>query len=95
MPLAGLRISRVLGRIGDMPNGKPGDHPLTDIVVHGMEVFGTPCDELIREINGRPGGPTALGRLNLDTLAPRLGGRPGHPALEAALRNIQRRLPSE
>jgi hypothetical protein len=32
-----------------MPNGKPGDHPLTDIVVHGMTVFGDPVDGLIRD----------------------------------------------
>jgi hypothetical protein len=23
-----------------MPNGKPGDHPLTDILAHGAEVYG-------------------------------------------------------
>jgi hypothetical protein len=33
-----------------MPNGKPGDHPLTDIVVHGHAVFGAPYDDLIRQI---------------------------------------------
>jgi hypothetical protein len=33
-----------------MPNGKPGDHPLTDIFVHKMEVYGPEADELIRKI---------------------------------------------
>jgi hypothetical protein len=33
-----------------MPNGKPGDHPITDIVVHKQSVFGAPFDDLIREI---------------------------------------------
>lgn len=33
-----------------MPNGKPRDHPLTDVLVHGMEVFGPRADGLIREI---------------------------------------------
>lgn len=33
-----------------MPNGKPGDHPFTDIVVHRATVFGEPVDGLIREI---------------------------------------------
>jgi len=33
-----------------MPNGKPGDHPLTDIFVHGLEVYGPEADDLIRKI---------------------------------------------
>jgi len=34
-----------------MPNNKPGDHPLTDIIVHGREVYGPEADELIRGIS--------------------------------------------
>jgi hypothetical protein len=33
-----------------MPNGKPGDHPLTDLFNHGLPVYGEVADELIREI---------------------------------------------
>ena len=33
-----------------MPNGKPGDHPLTDIFVHKSEVYGREADDLIRKI---------------------------------------------
>jgi hypothetical protein len=56
-----------------MPNGKPGDHPLTDIVVHGMEVFGASCDDLIREIV-RIGGQAELdARFDLFRLDPRFG----------------------
>jgi hypothetical protein len=33
-----------------MPNGKPGDHPLTDILVHKMKVYGQEADDLIRRI---------------------------------------------
>ena len=33
-----------------MANGKPGDHPLTDILVHGLEVYGREADDLIRKI---------------------------------------------
>ena len=33
-----------------MPNGKPGDHPLTDIVVHGSRVYSELADELVRRI---------------------------------------------
>jgi hypothetical protein len=31
-------------------NGKHGDHPLTDILLHHLEVYGTETDSLIREI---------------------------------------------
>lgn len=33
-----------------MANGKPGDHPLTDILVHRLKVYGQEADELIRKI---------------------------------------------
>ena len=31
-------------------NGKPHDHPLTDILVHKIEVYGPQTDDLIRRI---------------------------------------------
>lgn len=34
-----------------MPNGHPNDHPLTDILVHGIDVYGAEADELIRKIS--------------------------------------------
>jgi hypothetical protein len=33
-----------------MPNGKPGDNPVTDVVVWGREVYGTEVDALVREV---------------------------------------------
>ena len=33
-----------------MPNGKPGDHPLTDIVVHRLRVYSETAYGLVREI---------------------------------------------
>lgn len=33
-----------------MANGKPGDQPLTDILVHKLEVYGREADDLIRQI---------------------------------------------
>jgi hypothetical protein len=33
-------------------NGKPGDHPLTDILVHSLSVYGQEADDLIRRIAG-------------------------------------------
>ena len=34
-----------------MPDSKPGDHPLTDILVYGREVYGAEADDLIRGIS--------------------------------------------
>lgn len=34
-----------------MPNGKPGDHPVNDILVHGEAVFSPDIDEMIRELH--------------------------------------------
>ena len=33
-----------------MPNGKPGDHPYTDIVTHGRNVYSPKAASLVREI---------------------------------------------
>ncbi|HNQ72298.1 MAG TPA: hypothetical protein PKN95_01680 [Verrucomicrobiota bacterium] len=33
-----------------MPNGKIGDHPLTDIFAHNVDVYGKEATELIRKI---------------------------------------------
>jgi len=33
-----------------VPNGKPGDHPITDILLHNIRVFSRKADRLIREI---------------------------------------------
>ena len=33
-----------------MPNGRPGDHPLTDLLTHGQLVYGSEADQCIREI---------------------------------------------
>jgi len=34
-----------------MPNGTVGDHPLTDILFHRVEVYGLEADETIRKIS--------------------------------------------
>jgi len=33
-----------------MPNGKPGDHPLTDMLVHGGHPFPLDIETMLREI---------------------------------------------
>ena len=35
-----------------MPNGKPGDHPLTDIVKHRLPMFGDEIDDKVRRLDG-------------------------------------------
>ncbi len=34
-----------------MPNGRPGDHPLTDILHHHIAVYSKEIDDLIRKIS--------------------------------------------
>jgi hypothetical protein len=31
-------------------NGKPGDHPLTDVLAYNLEIYGPEADDLIRKI---------------------------------------------
>lgn len=33
-----------------MPSGKPGDHPYTDIVLHGLDIYSERAAMLVREI---------------------------------------------
>ena len=37
-------------RGGTLPNGRPGDHPLTDLLVHGMHPFPEDMEKMLREI---------------------------------------------
>jgi hypothetical protein len=52
-------------------NGKPGDHPLTDILGHRLEVFGETADSLIREICQLGGEPQLESRFDLLSIDPR------------------------
>ncbi len=38
-----------------MPNGKPGDHPYTDILHHGHSEYGEPVDGLVKELSKMSG----------------------------------------
>jgi hypothetical protein len=33
-----------------MPNGKPGDHPISDLMVHHIAVYGEPLDTQLRQL---------------------------------------------
>ena len=69
-------------------NGKHGDHPLTDILNHGAEVFGTEADALIREIDDLGG------RRELDQIVgPNYDHDPSH--LRARLAPVRDRLRGE
>jgi hypothetical protein len=46
-----------------LPNGKPGDHPYTDVVVHGAKRFGEPIDGLLRQLAKTGGCPDDLSLL--------------------------------
>ena len=41
-----------------MPNGKPGDHPFADIVIHGLPVYSDVADELVRDVARLADEPT-------------------------------------
>jgi hypothetical protein len=79
-----------VGHDRHVANGKPGDHPLTDILHWNHEVFGRDADDLIREIV-RLGGSEALERppLDLVTLDPRYNRDVDLPALEGKLRELR------
>lgn len=34
-----------------MPNGRPGDHPITDIVIHHIETYSKRADDFIRDLD--------------------------------------------
>jgi hypothetical protein len=75
-----------------MPNGKPGDHPITDILIHGRRVYSKRADDLIRRI-------VALGgRSEIDTLLIveyNDWGNPDVKMLEGILMEIHQRLQAQ
>jgi hypothetical protein len=46
-----------------MPNGKPGDNPMSDMIVHGAHPFPPDIDDILREIDslGKRSGRWPLG----------------------------------
>jgi len=37
-----------------MANGRPGDHPFTDILHYGSSEFGEPIDSIVKEMSKHP-----------------------------------------
>ncbi|HLG42159.1 MAG TPA: hypothetical protein VI643_02250 [Planctomycetota bacterium] len=68
-----------------MPNGKPGDHPITDITIHKIRVYSAEIDRLIEEI------VTLGGRRHLDVLVDWFT-PPPLPELRKKLEALKRRL---
>ena len=71
-----------------MPNGKPGDHPLTDILVHKRRTFSGEIDSLIRKIVELGGRKELEGRFNFFAL-------PSKPEFKKALKAIYEQLEVE
>jgi len=74
-----------------MPNGKPGDHPFTDIVLHGLAVYSPEADSLVREIAALGGRDRIADMLLLefDHMA-----NPDVPRLEHMLKEVRDQLRS-
>jgi hypothetical protein len=34
-----------------MPNGKPGDNPITDTIIHGKHIFPTDIEKMIKKLH--------------------------------------------
>lgn len=78
-----------------MPNGKPGDHPYTDIIVHRRPVYSEPADALVREIAelGDERTRTKLADLLLNQYNE--FGHPDVARLERVLRSLRDQLLAE
>jgi hypothetical protein len=79
-----------------VPNGTPGDHPLTDILGWKIDVFGREADDLIRQIV-QLGGREHLERepLMLVALDPRYFPHADRRTLVADLTALRDRLRAE
>lgn len=71
-----------------MPNGKFGDHPLTDILIHERRVYSERADDLIREI-AKLGGEEEIADLLMGEFND--FAKPDIPTLERVLTEIRDR----
>ena len=76
-----------------MPNGRPGDHPITDICTHRIEYFSPEIDELIRQCVDRGGTLRVEGLILYDERF--LGQDPDLPTLRAELEKILAELEAD
>jgi hypothetical protein len=78
-----------------VPNGKIGDHPFTDIVIHGRAVYSSLADALVREIDSLADDKTR--RQLQDLLLSKYNDylRPNVPELERVLTDLRDGLLNE
>jgi hypothetical protein len=87
-----------IGQSGRMANGKPGDHPLTDVLVHHLPVFNEEVDRLIVEldgVNGWDGELVSFLMLSVHDDIVRLRQEGRHEAVATLLHNLAWVLRSE
>jgi hypothetical protein len=77
-----------------MPNGRLGDHPLTDIL-QGARTFTKEIDALVKQVHGLGGFESKLARSYLNTVESLLKARIDAPTREAVLRGLERGLEDE
>jgi len=75
-----------------VPNGAPGDHPITDILNHGIAVYSPSVDELIRQIVAL-GGRRLIENKLFGEFSPYQD--PDVPRLEAELTSLRDKLLAE
>jgi hypothetical protein len=75
-----------------MPNGAPGDHPITDILIHGLDVYAPDVDALVREIVDL-GGRDRIEKLLFTQYSPYCS--PDVPKLRGVLTELRDRLVAE
>jgi hypothetical protein len=73
-----------------VPNGRPGDHPYTDIIVHGFDYFTPEIDALVRELHAQGADHDPLA--DLLERYDRLSGRFDEAALLSELHEMESKL---
>jgi hypothetical protein len=71
-----------------MPNGKPGDHAYTDVVIHHMTVFGSLIDGLIQSIAESGGADEEVWSLLYENDPRWKNAKSDYTAVETMLRQI-------
>ena len=78
-----------------MPNGKPGDHPFTDIVHHHRPVYSRAADDLVRELAKLADDKTRRELEDLLLSKYNEYGKPDVPELERVLTELRDKLLDE
>ena len=77
-----------------MPNGKPGDHPITDVTIHNRVVFGDPWDTVVfvqlASVKRSSTKPISASQDKTPALTPnlRIAGKAGNISIPATVNTI-------